>query len=99
MGPKKDKMNSKVEMATRESRCNTSWNSSLDTSQVASKIEWNASFIMDRNDEGHYLSQSIRKNLTTLADLASPSGLVTCAEEEMADVFGRENVSENHRSW
>ena len=46
-----------------------------------------------------YLSYSIRKNLTTLADLASPSGLVTCAEEEMADVFGRENVSENHRSW
>ena len=55
---------------------------------------------MDRNDEGEksYLSQSIRKNLTTLADLASPSGLVTCAEEEMADVLGRENVSENHRS-
>ena len=52
MGPKRDKMNSKVEMATRESRCNTSWNSSLDTSQVASKIEWNASFTMDRNDEG-----------------------------------------------
>ena len=95
MEPKRDKMNSKVEMATRESRCNTSWNSSLDTSQVASKIEWNASFTMDRNDEG-YLSQSIRKNLTTLADLASPSA---CAEEEMADVFGRENVSENHRSW
>ena len=57
---------------------------------------------MDRNDEGglkSYLSQSIRKNLTTLADLASPSGLLTCAEEEMVDVFGRENVSENHRSW
>ena len=53
---------------------------------------------MDRNDES-YLSQSIRKNLTTLADLASPSGWVTCSEEEMADVFGRENVSENHRSW
>ena len=49
MEPKRDKMNSKVEMATRESLCNTSWNSSLDTLPVASKIGYYTSFTIDRN--------------------------------------------------
>ena len=103
MEPKRDKTNSKVEMAIRESLCNTSWNSSLDTLPVASKIGYYTSFTIDRNMERPIkisrIYTYIRKNLTTLADFASPSGLVTCAEEEKADVFGRENVSENHRSW